>query len=125
MVVQEKIIIIFSALFGIFLIFFVFTIVNNIIYSIRLSQLPKQLKEHWPDKWKELGEPSLISILQPFRMRKTLLRFVKNPGTTEDHELDAIRTRLRKHMRFGIIGMVGIITFGVISFLYLFASLSH
>jgi hypothetical protein len=95
-------------LFGFAMLVWAFIFINNAVYLFRLRKLLALVKQRWPEKWVELGEPKPFTFSKDgrgvWRSNRAILRFLRNPGTVDDAEIARVIKQTKSHLMIGIVG---------------------
>ena len=79
-----------AVLFGLIVIGFII----NLVYIKNLRKLLNYIKEKHPDKWKQMGEPSIFYNNSPKNVFQ-VLKFFRKPIETEDEQLKLLKQKTK------------------------------
>lgn len=103
-------------LYSLWLILFITIFVNNVVYLASIKLVLNFLQSHYPDKWKELGEPSLWWNNSPRNSFRLIGFLFKNPDNIQDSKFTLLRKLTLSLFIFSMVGFVAL----VIGFLGMF-----
>ncbi len=93
--------------FGFAVLVWAVSLVNSMIYFVKLRRLLKLLRERWPEKSMELGEPKLFTFKQSMPQNaKAITSFIRNPGIVNDVEIASILKQLKPQLILSKLGIV-------------------
>ena len=87
-------------------------------YLILYRRLLNRLKNNYPEKWKELGEPG-FSDDSDARDIKRFLKFIRSADDIQDPELVKMKSRTKTFLIIGLILIGGPLLYWIIRFLIL------
>jgi hypothetical protein len=109
---MEKMILFFTILTGVIFIGF---------YLISYRRLLHFLKNNYPEKWKQLGEPGFFDDSDA-RDIKRFLQFLRSPTDIEDPEVIRMKSATKKLLLIGVILIAGSLSYWIIRFLIVLLS---
>lgn len=86
------------------------------LYLISHRRLLNRLKNNYPEKWKQLGEPE-FSDDSDARDMKRFLRFLRSPNNIEDPELIKMKSKTKTSLIIGVILIGGPLSYWIVRFL--------
>jgi hypothetical protein len=91
------------------------------LYLISHSRLLNFLKNNYPEKWKELGEPEFIDDSDAGDMKR-FIQFLRSPNDIEDPEVINMKSKTKTFLIIGVILIGGSLSYWIVRFLILFLS---
>ena len=88
------------------------------LYLISHSRLLNFLKNNYPEKWKELGEPEFIHDSDA-RDMKRFLQFLKSPNDIEDSEVIKMKSKTKTLLIIGVALIGGSLSYWIVRFFIL------
>lgn len=79
------------------------------------------MKNNYPEKWKELGEPEFIDDSDASDIKR-FLQFLKSPNDIEDPEVVKMKSKTKTFLIVGVILIGGPLSYWIVRFLILFLS---
>ena len=91
-------VILFSALFGIFLLSFATAFTSTILYLIYSRRLMRLVKTKYPSKWKKMAEIafSMFLTLSVIKNMKIMSSFLNELESIKDKEVSKLRVKTEK-----------------------------
>ena len=91
------------------------------LYLISHSRLLNFLKNNYPEKWKELGEPEFIYDSDAGDIKR-FLHFLRSPNDIGNPELIKMKSRTKTFLIIGAILIAASLSYWIVRFLILFLS---
>ena len=91
------------------------------LYLVSYRRLLNALKNNYPEKWKQLGEPGFFDDSDA-RDIKSFLKFLKSANDIEDIDLIKMKSNTKTFLIVGVILIGGSLSYWIIRFLVLFLS---
>ena len=91
------------------------------LYLISYRRLLNFLKNNYPEKWKQLGEPGFFDD-SGARNIKRFLHFLRSPNDIEDPEVIKMKSKTKTLLIIGVILIGGPLSYWIVRFLILFLS---
>jgi hypothetical protein len=91
------------------------------LYLISHSRLLNFLKNNYPEKWTELGEPEFIHDSDA-RDIKRFLQFLRGPNGIEDPKVIKMKSKTKTFLIIGVVLIGGSLSYWIVRFLILFLS---
>ena len=92
------------------------------LYLISYRRLLNFLKNKYPEKWKQLGEPEFFDDSDACDMKR-FLQFLRSPNNIEDPEIIKMKSKTKTLFIIGVILIGGPLSYWIVRFLILFLSI--
>ena len=91
------------------------------LYLISYRRLLNVLKNNYPEKWKQLGEPGFFDDSDA-RDMKRFLQFLRSPTDIEDTDLIQMKSKTKSFLIIGAVLIGGSLSYWIIRFLIVLLS---